>query len=135
MPRGRRRRFGRGEPPVTPLCVVLLPGWLGDAALRERADDLVSAPGAVAVEPAALGYGATGHLPRLLRERLAAGQARRMALPGRMRAVMVFAPSQYPLARALLAVHPDSELWYADPGRTPPERWAEEHRAALGRAA
>src|SRR3954471_4021354 len=109
-----RRRLRRAELPATPLCVVLLPGRLQKSPLRERIEDLLRAPGAVAVEPAALGYGATGRVPELVGGRLPAAQPRRMTLRGRMRAVIAFEPSQSPLARALLAVHPDSELWYAD---------------------
>src|SRR5262249_38653607 len=43
---------------------------------------------------------------------LAASQARRMRLPGIPRAVVIFHPLQYPLARGLLVAHPESELWY-----------------------
>jgi hypothetical protein len=83
----------------------------------------------VAVEPAAIGYGATSRLPALLRERIAAAQARRMALPGRPRAVVVFDAAQYPLARALLAEHPGAELWYGGEGA------GDQHEAAAARAA
>ena len=127
-PRGRRRR--RGEVPDRGLCVILLPARLeSGAALSERAQDLLGAPGAVAVEPAAIGYGATSRLPALVRERIAAGQARRMALPGHPRAVVVFDAAQYPLARALLAEHPEAELWYGGSGG------GELHEAAAARAA
>jgi hypothetical protein len=132
------RRRGRGGRPGIPdraLCVLLLPakleapvpageaGWV--APMRERAEDLLGAPGAVAVEPAAIGYGATTRLPGVLRDRIAAGQARRMALPGHPRAVVVFDAAQYPLARALLAEHPEAELWYG----------GDAHEAASARAA
>ena len=126
MARGRRRR---GEVPDRGLLVLLLPARLEDSPLRERAEDLLAAPGAVAVEPAAIGYGATSRLPGLLRERIAAGQARRMALPGRPRALAVFDPAQYPLARALLAQHPEAELWYGGVGT------GDLHEAAAARAA
>jgi hypothetical protein len=109
MPRGRRRR---GAVPDRGLCVLLLPVRLEASPDRERVEDLMGAPGAVAVEPAAIGYGATSRLPGLLRERISAGQARRMALPGHPRAIVVFDAAQYPLARALLAEHPEAELWY-----------------------
>ena len=46
----------------------------------------------------------------------AAGQARRLALPGHPRAIVVFDAAQYPLARALLAEHPEAELWYGGDG-------------------
>ena len=121
MARGR----SRGPVPDRGLCVLLLPARLEDLPARERAEDLLDAPCAVAVEPGAVGYGATGRLPGMLRERIAAGQARRMALPGRLRAVVVFASAQYPLARALLAEHPEAELWY---GGGP-------HEGAVARAA
>jgi len=109
--RGRRRRRRR-DVPDRGLCVLLLPAKLEASPDRERIEELLAAPGTVAVEPAAIGYGATSRLPGLMRERIAAGQARRMALPGHPRAIVVFAAAQYPLARALLAEHPDAELWY-----------------------
>ena len=40
-----------------------------------------------------------------------------MALPGHPRAIVVFDAAQYPLARALLAEHPEAELWYGGGGR------------------
>ena len=125
MRRGRNRRR---EVPDRRLLVLLLPSKL-DAGVRERVDDLLGAPGAVAVEPAAIGYGATGRLPGLMRERIAAGQARRMALPGHPRALVVFDVAQYPLARALLAEHPEAELWYGGDGE------GDLHEAAVARAA
>jgi hypothetical protein len=133
MRRRRKRRRGTGDEPQRPLCVLLLPGRLEQTAERERAEDLLRAPGAVAVEPAALGYGATGRMPGPLRERVAAGQARRLHLPGEPRAVVAFEAPQYLLARALLAEHPEAELWYAE--NSPAGRWHELHEAALARAA
>jgi hypothetical protein len=106
----------------------LLPAKLESAPMRERAEELLGAPGVVAVEPAAVGYGATSRLPAVLRERIAAGQARRMALPGQLRVLVVFDAAQYPLARALLAEHPEAELWYGGSGGAL-------HEAALARAA
>jgi hypothetical protein len=126
MSRGRRRTR---EVPDRGLLVLLLPAKLEASAVRERAEDLLSAPGAVAVEPAAIGYGATGRLPELMRERITAGQARRLALPGHPRALAVFGAAQYPLARALLAEHPEAELWYGGDGD------GDLHEAAAARAA
>ena len=125
MARGRRRR---AAVPDRGLCVLLLPARLEASPDRERVEDLLAAPGTVAVEPAAIGYGATSRLPRLVRERIAAGQARRMALPGHPRAIAVFDAAQYPLARALLAEHPEAELWYGGRG-------GDLHEAATARAA
>jgi hypothetical protein len=126
MARGRRRR---AAVPDRPLCVLLLPAKLEASPDHERVEDLLGAPGTVAVEPAAIGYRATSRLPGLMRERIAAGQARRMALPGHPRAIVVFDAAQYPLARALLAEHPEAELWYG--GRDGNDL----HEAAASRAA
>ena len=125
MARGRKRRRAV---PDRALCVLLLPAKLEASPVRERAEDLLGAPGAVAVEPATIGYGVTSRLPVLVRERIAAGQARRMALPGHARAIVVFGAAQYPLARALLAEHPEAELWYGGGG-------GDLHEAAAARAA
>jgi len=132
----RRRR--RGPVPDRGLCVLLLPARLEEAPERERAEDLLAAPGAVAVEPAAIGYGATGRLPGVVRERITAGQARRMALPGHPRAIVAFRAAQYPLARALLAEHPEAELWYggaAQPTSSAGTGGGDLHEAAAARAA
>jgi hypothetical protein len=51
-------------------------------------------------------------MPEGLADALAAAQARRMKLPGVPRAIVIFHPLQWPLARALLARHPRAELWY-----------------------
>lgn len=123
----RRRR--RGPVPDRALCVLLLPERLESMEAREHAEALLRAPGAVAVEPAALGYGATGRMPGLVRDRVALGQAKRMALPGQPRAVVAYAASQYPLARALLALNLEAELWYGGSGEGPL------HEAATTRAA
>lgn len=130
------------EPP--PLCVLLLPRELESFILRDQAEDLLSAPGVVAVEPARIPYGAYLRLPASVADGLAATQARRLRLPGVPRAIVIFHPLQYPLARGLIAQHPDAELWYwrwdryevaydASPRRR--ERLEELHLAASMRAA
>ena len=118
---------------LRPLCVVLVPSRLEQSPMRERVDDLLTAPGAVRVEPAALGYGLTGRLPLGVRERIALGQAKRMPLPGEPRVVVALDVRQYPLAGALLVVFPGAELWYG--GDAPPDRFRDLHEAALARAA
>jgi hypothetical protein len=97
------------EPPI---CVLLLPRTLEGFILRDQAEDLLRSERVVAVEPARVPYGVLGRLPGPVRDALAAGQARRLKLPGTPRAVVIFHPFQYPLARAVLARHPGCELWY-----------------------
>jgi hypothetical protein len=114
-----------------PACVLLLPR---PAAAYPPAEALLRAPGAVAVEPPPVSYAAQGRLPGALADRIAAAQAKRLALPGEPRAVVAFEALQYPLARALLALHPGAELWYggAEGGSG---RRRDLHAAAAARAA
>src|SRR3954471_13571247 len=106
----RAARAGRDEPP--PICVLLLPRDLESFILRDQAEDLLAAPGVVAVEPARVPYGAYLRLPASVADGVAATQARRLRLPGRPRVIVIFHPLQYPLARGLIAHHPDAELLY-----------------------
>jgi hypothetical protein len=96
------------------IAVLLLPRTLERFILREQAEDLLRAPGVVAVEPGRTPYGAYGRMPARAADRMARGQARRMAarLPGRPAAVVMFHPLQWPLARELLRRSPGAELWY-----------------------
>jgi hypothetical protein len=98
-----------------PIAVLLLPRSLERFILRDQAQDLMRAPGVVVVEPARLPYGAFGRLPGWLADGLALRQARRLlrTLPGEPRALVIFHPFQYPLARTVLAARPDCELWYS----------------------
>jgi hypothetical protein len=95
-----------------PLCLLLLPAPLEAFALRERAEELLRAPGVAALDPPRVSYAGAARLGEAFADGLAAVQARRMRLPGIPRALVAFAPLQYPLARALAGVHPDAELWY-----------------------
>jgi hypothetical protein len=95
-----------------PIAVLLLPRTLEGFILREQAEDLLQAEGVVAVEPARIPYGAFGRMPLGVADGLAGAQARRMKLPGTPRAVVMFHPLQWPLARGLLEVHRGAELWY-----------------------
>jgi hypothetical protein len=118
-----------------PLCVLLLPAPLEAFELRERAEDLLAAPGVAAVDPARLSYAAAARLGEAFADALAGVQARRMRLPGIPRALVVFDPLQYPLARALVALHPDAELWYGPEGEPAGERLRTLHELACERAA
>jgi hypothetical protein len=118
-----------------PLCLLLLPAPLEEFELRERAEDLLTAPGVAAVDPPRLSYTAAARLGESFADGLSVVQARRMRLPGRPRALVVFDPLQYPLARALTGLHPDAELWYG-PGPDPvTERERALHDLATARAA
>ena len=93
--------------------------------MRDQARDLLKAPGVVAIEPPSIRYGALARLPGPLGDRLSAGQAKRLVRAldrdarhdptrgGIPRAVVIFHPVQYPLARAIIALtNGECELWY-----------------------
>jgi hypothetical protein len=143
LPRRRGGIFGWGQVAEQaellghdrPLCVLLLPAPLEAFAERERAEDLLAAPGVAAVDPPRLSYAAAAKLGEAFADGLTAVQARRMRLPGRPRALVLFDPLQYPLARALAGLHPDAELWYGPASEPGSERERELHALASERAA
>jgi len=94
-----------------PLLLLLLPAALERFELRERAEELLAAPGAVAVEPARISYRVLGALPPGLAFAIARRQAKRMRLPGAPAAIALFGVQQAPLAVALADRHPGAELW------------------------
>jgi hypothetical protein len=100
------------DPAARRLLVLLLPRPLETFILRDQAEDLLQAPGVVAVDPPRLPYGGLARLPEAIADGVAAAQGRRLRLPGTPAAVAIFHPLQYPLARAVLSRHPDAELWY-----------------------
>jgi hypothetical protein len=102
-----------------PIAVLLLPRALEHFALREQAQELLRAPGVVAVEPGLVPPAAFGRLGDRRAARLARGQARRLLrrLPGRPAAVVLFDPLGWPLARELTD-RTGAELWYG-PGEDP----------------
>jgi hypothetical protein len=116
------------------LCVLLLPAPLEAFELRERAEDLLTAPGVAAVDPPRLSYAAAVRLGESFADGLAVVQARRMRLPGHPRALVVFHPLEYPLARALTGLHPDAELWYGPTAEPASERERTLHDLAAERA-
>jgi hypothetical protein len=95
-----------------PLLVLLLPRPLESFILRDQAEDLLKAPGVVALEPPRVPYGALGRLSLPWALGVARRQARRLKLPGRPAALAIFHPFQFPLAAALQALHPEAQLWY-----------------------
>jgi hypothetical protein len=118
-----------------PLCVLLLPAPLEAFELRERAEDLLTAPGVAAVDPPRLSYAGAVRLGESFADGLTVVQARRLRLPGFPRALVVFDPLQYPLARALSGLHPDAELWYGPAGEPRSERERTLHALTAERAA
>jgi hypothetical protein len=143
IPRQRGGIFGWGKMAAEeaarfederPLGVLLLPEELERFALRERAEDLLTAPGVVAVDPPRLSYARIASLSEGVADGIATVQAKRIRLPGFPRALVVFHPDQYPLARALRDLHPDAELWYGPPSEPAGERERALHERALERA-
>jgi hypothetical protein len=100
-----------------PVCLLLLPRPLEQFILRDQADDLLRAPGVLAVDPPRLRYGALGRLPATMAGWIGATQGRRLVRSvhrhgGRVAAVTIFHPLQYPVALGVLGHEPDAELWY-----------------------
>jgi hypothetical protein len=126
-----RRRVPESD---RPLLVLLLPCALEEFALRARAEDLLGAPGTLAVEPARVSYGTLSGLPAVTARTIARRQARRMQLPGTPRAVAVFGPLQVRLAMAIVEEHDAAELWYLPVAPPDGPRERELEAAAIGRA-
>jgi hypothetical protein len=99
-----------------PRALLLLPRPLEGFILADQARDLLRAEGVVAADPPRVPYGAVARLPAPVRDRLARKTARRLLrsrpLRGDLRAVAIFHPVQWPLAKALLQARPQAELWY-----------------------
>ena len=93
------------------LGILLLPGPLEEFEREDHARSLLSIPRVVALEAS------RRRAPAWLRNAAPMRQARRLRLPGRLRMIVLYHPAQYPLARALGAVHDDAELWYLPPDR------------------
>ena len=104
------RAAGREPPPIARAAAPARRSRVHPARPGRGSAD--ARPGVVAVEPARISYGAYLRLPASVGDGLAATQARRLKLPGVPRAIVIFHPLQYPLARGLIAQHPDAELWY-----------------------
>ena len=90
---------------MSPLLVLLLPDPLEELPVRERVEELLAAPGAVAVDPP------RARLSLPFARIVARRQVKRMELPGVPRAIGVFDTLQVPLAAALIEHHPDAEFW------------------------
>ena len=97
--------MSRHEVAGPPLLVLLLPERLERFGLRERVEELLAAPGTVAVDPPRV------VLPLALARVVARRQVKRMRLPGVPRAIGVFDALQVPLAAALIRREPDAEFW------------------------
>lgn len=94
---------------VDALAILLLPCRLEDFELAAHARDLLEIPRVLALEPSRI------PTPAALRDAVSARQARRLRFRGDPRVFVLYHPRQYPLARALLAVHAQAELWYFPP--------------------
>ena len=94
-----------GNLDARPLLLLLLPGRLEALPQREPVEQLLAAPGVIAVEPPRVRLSAT------LAGVVAPRQAKRMRLPGVPHAIAVFDAHQVPLAGALIMRHPEAELW------------------------
>lgn len=114
------RRTVLSMTPTEPLGVLLLPHKLEEFDLAAHARDLLDIPRVVAVEPSRFSRRTMlGDDIRALR------QARRLRFPGRPKAIVLYTPRDYHLARALSARH-DAEVWYFRGTAIAPPRTDEE---------
>jgi hypothetical protein len=129
--------------PAEPIALLLVPRTVEKFILYDQGQDLLRAPGVIAIEAPAVPYGVLGRLPGPIADALAGAQARRLKVPGEPVAALMFHPFQLPFARALLARWPGCELWYGLFDRTPAapdagprarRRLEELHAAAAERA-
>ena len=104
-----------GVPVGPPLLLLLFPTPLEAFPHRTRVEELLAAPGVLAIEPARVSYRTLGGLPAPVADAVARRQAKRMQLPGQARAVAVFDRLQLPLALALVQRHADAQLWHLGP--------------------
>jgi hypothetical protein len=123
-PFGLAQRALRASDPrdTRPLGVLVLPSRLEAFGLRAQAEDLLRAPGVLAIEPGRMSFDSYLRMPLGVGDGLAALQAKRLRLPGVPRFVLIFGALQYPLARSIISEHPDCELWYVPDADVPEER-------------
>ena len=115
-----------------PLLILLLPQPLERFPLREPVEQLLAAPGALAIEPAG-GTALDGWPIATVPSRGARPSA--CSCPGTRARSRVFDAHQLPLAVALVERHPDAELWAARPARLPRHRRSRFDLGAAGRPA
>jgi hypothetical protein len=120
------------------VVLLLLPEKLEYFALRELAEELLATGRAVAVDPPRTSYRRIARIPDAVSVGISHKQARRLRKRLRQdpRAITIFDPAQYPLARALLQLLPECELWYEHSATVPPDdaRLVELHSLAAERA-
>jgi hypothetical protein len=118
--------------------LLLLPDKLERFAHRPLVEDLLARGVAVAVDPPATPYRRIARIPDAISVTVSLKQARRLRkrLPHDPSAITIFDPAQYPLARGLLALLPECELWYEHSAELPrgDRRLSELHALAAERA-
>jgi hypothetical protein len=118
--------------------LLLLPEKLEQFAHRELVEELLATGTAVVVDPPRTSYRRIARIPDAMGVTIAHKQARRLRkqLREEPRAIAIFDPAQYPLARGLLMLMPNCELWYEHSAPMPPgdTRLSELHALAAERA-
>ena len=112
--------------------LLLLPEPLERFAHRALVEELLATELAVAADPPRVSY----RRQVAFADAVAPRQAKRLRkrLKGDPRVVVIFAASQYPLARWLLQLLPDGELWFEHSAEPDGEREASLRRMAVERA-
>jgi hypothetical protein len=118
--------------------LLLLPEKLERFAHRALVEDLLATGRALAVDPPPTSYRRIARIPDAIGVTVSLKQARRLRkrLPNDPTAIAIFDPAQYPLARGLLALIPDCQLFYELSAELPrgDRRLTELHALAAERA-
>jgi hypothetical protein len=118
--------------------LLLLPEKLERFALRPLAEELLATGTAIVVDPPAASYRRIARIPDAIGVGIAHKQAKRLRrrLDSEPHAIAIFEPAQYLLARGLLMLLPDCQLWYEHSAIVPRDdpRTAELHALAAERA-
>lgn len=102
------------DPSDDPLALLLLPVALEQFGHAEHARDLLRAPRVLALEPPRMSWRRIAKLPASVALGVGVRQAKRLRLPGQVRAVVLYDALQLPLAQGLLLRYEGAQLWRAE---------------------
>jgi hypothetical protein len=96
---------------AAPLALLLLPVPLEQFDHAEHARDLLRAPRVVALEPPRMSWSRIARLPDTVALGVGVRQAKRLKLPGPVRAILLYDAQQLPLAQGLQLRNRGAQVW------------------------